>query len=176
MTNNILDKAKKITCLICDVDGVLTDGLLYLDNHGNELKAFHVQDGVGLKLLMAVGIQVAVITTSRNAVVDHRMEQLGIQHYFKGQLDKRKAFAELKDRLGLSNEECAYVGDDLPDLPIIKQVGFGVAVANAMAQVKEFAAWQTGQHGGRGAVREVCDLILKAQNKEDAALSGYFSL
>ncbi|MGQ3891248.1 3-deoxy-manno-octulosonate-8-phosphatase KdsC [Legionella sp. CNM-4043-24] len=176
MTNQVLEKAKKITCLICDVDGVLTDGLLYLDNHGNELKAFHVQDGVGLKLLMAVGINVAVITTSRNAVVDHRMEQLGIQHYFKGQLDKRKAFAELKERLGVSDEECAYIGDDFPDLPMIKQAGLGVAVANAVSQVKEFADWQTEQSGGRGAVRELCDFILKAQNKEEAALSGYFSL
>src|ERR1700749_2304160 len=85
----IFNLAKKIRCLICDVDGVLTDGLLYIDNHGNELKTFHVQDGMGLKLLMAAGIQVAVITTSSNAVIDHRMHQLGITHYYKGQVDKR---------------------------------------------------------------------------------------
>ncbi|MDP1602433.1 MAG: HAD-IIIA family hydrolase [Legionella sp.] len=172
--NNLLTKAKKIKCVVCDVDGVLTDGLLFLDNHGNELKAFHVQDGMGLKLLMAAGIEVAVITTARNAVVDHRMQQLGIKHYFKGQVDKRQAFNELKDRLGFANDEFAYVGDDLPDLAIIKQVGLGVAVANAVASVKEFAAWETLQQGGRGAVREVCDLILKAQNLEEIALSAYF--
>jgi 3-deoxy-D-manno-octulosonate 8-phosphate phosphatase (KDO 8-P phosphatase) len=172
--NNFLNKAKKIKCVVCDVDGVLTDGLLYMDNHGNELKAFHVQDGMGLKLLMAAGIEVAVITTARNAVIDHRMQQLGIKHYFKGQVDKRQAFNELKERLGFANEEFAYIGDDLPDLAIIQQVGLGVAVANAVAEVKEFAAWETQQHGGRGAVRELCDQILAAQNLKETALSGYF--
>src|SRR6478672_1332336 len=120
--NELLEKAKKIKCLICDVDGVLTDGSLYLDNYGNELKAFQVQDGMGLKLLMAAGIEVAVITTSRNAVIDHRMKQLGITHYYKGQVDKRSAYEQLKNTLGFDHEEFAYVGDDLPDLPIIKQV------------------------------------------------------
>ena len=171
--NELLEKAKKIKCLICDVDGVLTDGLLYIDNHGNELKTFHVQDGMGLKLLMAVGIEVAVITTSRNAVVDHRMQQLGITHYYKGQVDKRDAYQQLKKTLGLQDEQFAYIGDDLPDLPIIQQVGLGVTVANGVRQVKEFADWQTEQSGGRGAVRELCDLILDAQNKADLALAGY---
>jgi len=172
----LIEKAKKIKCIICDVDGVLTDGLLYLDNLGNELKAFHVQDGMGLKLLMAAGIEVAVITTSQNAVIEHRMQQLGIRYYFKGQVEKQSAYRELKQTLGLSDENFAYVGDDLPDLPIIRQVGFGVAVANAVSQVKEFANWQTQNHGGRGAVREVCDFILNAQNKQDLALNGYFGL
>ncbi|MBA2711342.1 MAG: 3-deoxy-manno-octulosonate-8-phosphatase KdsC [Tatlockia sp.] len=171
--NELLEKAKKLKCLICDVDGVLTDGSLYIDNNGNELKAFNVQDGMGLKLLMSVGIEVAVITTSRNAVIDHRMDQLGIQHYFKGQVDKSAAFNQLKERLNLKNEEIGYIGDDLPDLPIIRQVGFGVAVANAVTQVKEFADWQTEKTGGFGAVREVCDLILSAQNRHEEAISRY---
>ena len=110
----IIEKAKKIQCLICDVDGVLTDGRLY--------------DGVGLKLLMAAGIEVAIITTSRNAVIDHRMQQLGIRHYYMGQLDKRAAYLQLKSQLNLNDEVFAYIGDDLPDLPIIRQVGLGVAV------------------------------------------------
>jgi 3-deoxy-D-manno-octulosonate 8-phosphate phosphatase (KDO 8-P phosphatase) len=173
--NNLLEKAKKIKCLISDVDGVLTDGLLFLDNNGNELKAFHVQDGMGLKLLMAAGIEVAVITTSQNKVIDHRMQQLGIQHYFKGQVDKRLAYKTLKETLGLEHDEFAYVGDDLPDLPLIQEVGLGVAVANAVSQVKEFADWVTEQPGGRGAVREVCELILNAQDKQDIALSRYLS-
>lgn len=173
--NSLIEKAKKIKCVICDVDGVLTNGLIYLDNHGNELKAFDIQDGMGLKLLMSAGIQVAVITTSRNAVIDHRMQQLGISHYFKGQVDKRDAFDKLKSSLGLSDEEFAYVGDDLPDLPIIKQVGLGVAVANAVSAVKEFAAWVTNQSGGNGAVRELSDLILNAQEKQDIALTRYFA-
>jgi 3-deoxy-D-manno-octulosonate 8-phosphate phosphatase (KDO 8-P phosphatase) len=173
--NDLLNKAKKIKCLICDIDGVLSDGLLHIDNHGNELKSFHVQDGFGLKLLMAAGIEVAVITTARNAVVDHRMQQLGVTHYYKGQVDKREAYQNLKMTLGMDDEQFAYVGDDLPDLPLIKQVGLGVAVSNAVPQVKEFADWQTEQMGGRGAVREVCDLILNAQNKADLALERYLS-
>lgn len=169
------EQAKKIRCVICDVDGVLTDGLIYLDNHGNELKAFNIQDGLGLKLLMAAGIEVAVITTSRNAVIDHRMQQLGIQHYFKGQFDKRSAYEQLKAKLGFNDDVFAYIGDDLPDIPIIRQVGLGIAVANAMAQVKKFATWHTQASGGRGAVREVCDFILNAQNKQDKALGDYLA-
>ena len=171
----IIEKAKKIQCVICDVDGVLTDGLLYIDNYGNEQKTFHIHDGVGLKLLMAAGIEVSIITTSRNAVIDHRMQQLGIRHYFMGQLDKRAAYQQLKSQLQLNDEAFAYIGDDLPDLPIILQVGLGVAVANAVAQLKELACWQTQLPGGRGAVRELCDLILNAQNKQDEALSNYLA-
>lgn len=173
--NDLIERAKKIKCLITDVDGVLTDGSLYLDNNGNELKAFQVQDGMGLKLLMAAGIEVAVITTSRNAVIDHRMKQLGISHYFKGQVSKLNAFAELKTRLNLKNEDIAYIGDDLPDLELIKQVGLGVCVANAVRQVKEFAYWQTEKSGGQGAVRELCDLILDSQQKQDIALTNYLA-
>ncbi len=171
----ILEKAKKITCLICDVDGVLTDGLLYIDNHGNEQKAFHIQDGMGLKLLMAAGIHVVIITTSRNAVIDHRMQQLGVRHYFKGQVDKRAAFEKIKTELKLTNDTIAYIGDDLPDLAIIRQVCLGVAVANAVPEVKEFAHWHTQAEGGRGAVRELCDLILNAQEKHDEALERYLA-
>ncbi len=172
---DLLEKAKKIQCVICDVDGVLTDGLLYIDNHGNEQKAFNAQDGVGLKLLMAAGIEVAVITTSSNAVIDHRMQQLGIRHYFKGQIDKQAAYQQIKSQLKLNDEAFAYIGDDLPDLAIIRQVGLGVAVANAVNQVKEFAIWHTQLHGGRGAVREVCDFILHAKNKQGEALQKYLA-
>lgn len=172
----LMEKAKKIKCVICDVDGVLTDGCLYLDQMGNELKAFHVQDGMGLKLLMSAGIQVAVITTSKNPIIDHRMKQLGIELYFQGQVEKLTAYHQIKANLGLAPEEFAYIGDDLPDLPIIQQVGLGVAVANAVAQVKEFAIWHTQQPGGKGGVREVCDFILHAQNKFEQALTGYFAI
>ena len=173
--HDLLEKAKKIQCVICDVDGVLTDGILYINNDGNEQKAFHVHDGLGLKLLMAAGIEVAVITTSRNAVIDHRMHQLGIRHYFKGQVDKRSAYQEIKSRLKLNDESFAYIGDDLPDLDIIRQVGLGVAVAGAINQVKSGAHLTTQLHGGRGAVREVCDFILHAQNKQDSALNKYLA-
>lgn len=171
----LIEKAKKIRCVICDVDGVLTDGRLYLDNFGNEQKAFHVQDGMGLKMLMAAGIEVAVITTAQAPLVDHRMKQLGIKHYYKGQVEKKSAYEQLKLKLQITDDVIAYIGDDLPDIAIIRQVGFGVAVANAVSQVKEFAIWQTELSGGNGAVREVCDLILNAQHKFDEALQGYFT-
>lgn len=173
--NLVIEKAKQVKCLICDIDGVLTDGLIYIDNHNNELKAFNIQDGLGLKLLMAAGIEVAVITGSQNAVIEHRMKQLDIRHYFKGQINKQAAFSELKTRLQLNNEAFAYVGDDLPDLPIMKQVGLSVAVSNAVPQVKQIATWSTELHGGRGGVREVCDLILNAQNKLDSALETFLA-
>jgi 3-deoxy-D-manno-octulosonate 8-phosphate phosphatase (KDO 8-P phosphatase) len=171
--NALIEKAKKIKCLICDVDGVLTDGSLYMDNQGNELKAFNVQDGMGLKLVMAADIHVAVITTSQHDIIDHRMKQLGIEHYYTGQVDKQRAFTALKEKLQLSNEEFAYVGDDLPDRPIMQQVGLSIAVANAVKEIKEFANYETRNSGGRGAVREVTDIILAAQNKLETALAKY---
>ncbi|MGC1181995.1 KdsC family phosphatase [Legionella sp.] len=171
--SEIISLAKKVSCLICDMDGVLTDGLLYIDNHFNELKTFHIHDGVGLKLLMTAGIEIAVITGSFNPVVDHRMQQLGIKYYYKDQLDKNDMYQQLKKKLNLEDEQFAYIGDDLPDIPIMQQVGLSVAVANAVHQVKEIATWQTERSGGRGAVRELCDLILYAQNKMDLAVMGY---
>jgi 3-deoxy-D-manno-octulosonate 8-phosphate phosphatase (KDO 8-P phosphatase) len=169
----ILELAKKIQCLICDLDGVLTDGHLYIDNHFNELKTFHIHDGVGLKLLMAAGIEVAVITGSRSAVVDNRMQQLGIKHYYKGRLDKEVIYKQLKETLNLNDDQFAYIGDDIPDMLIMQQVGLGVAVANAVHQVKEIAIWQTECTGGHGAVRELCNLILNAQDKMASAIAGY---
>lgn len=170
-----IEKAKKIRCVICDIDGVLTDGSLYLNSLGNELKAFHVHDGLGLKLLMCAGIEVAVITGSVNVVVENRMAQLGIKHFFTGQINKQAAYQALKERLNLIDAEFAYIGDDLPDLPIMQQVGFSFAVANAMPEVKAHSDWNTELHGGRGAVREVCDFILRAQDKKDAALKRFLS-
>lgn len=171
--DQIIDKIRKIKCLICDIDGVLTDGLLYIDNHGNELKTFHVHDGVGLKLLMAVQIEIAVITGSYNAVIDHRMTQLGVRHYFKGQIDKIQAYETLKTTLQLSDEEFAYVGDDVVDLPIMQRVGFSIAVANGVKTIRDMADWTTTAEGGRGGLREVCEYILAAQNKMEEAIQTY---
>lgn len=171
--DHLLDKVAKIKCMICDVDGVLTNGMNYIDNHGNELKSFNVQDGVGLKLLMAAGIQVAVITGSFNKVIDHRMEQLGIKLYFKGQINKQKAYESLKGDLALADDMFAYIGDDVVDLPIMRQVGFSIAVANAVSQVKTHADWITTLPGGNGGVREACDYILGVQNKTEIAIHGY---
>lgn len=166
---------KNIRCLICDVDGVLSNGLLYLTNRGDEIKTFHVHDGVGLKLLMNADIHVAIITTSCNKIIDKRMEQLNIEHYFSGVLDKRKAYQTLKDRLQLADEQFAYIGDDLPDLPVLKQVGFKVAVANARPEVLAIADFVTKNTGGHGAVREVCDRLLKENEVLMQALERYLS-
>ena|SRR3990167_789811 len=171
---DIAAKARQIKCLICDVDGVLTDGFLYIDNLGHESKAFHVHDGMGLKLLMAAKINVAIITTSEHGVITHRLRQLGITHYFTGQIEKLTAFTALQERLGLQVNQFAYIGDDLPDLAIMKQVGLGVAVANAVPKIKASAILTTKNFGGKGAVREICDLILASQNLEELALTRYF--
>jgi 3-deoxy-D-manno-octulosonate 8-phosphate phosphatase (KDO 8-P phosphatase) len=173
--SNLIERAKKIKCVICDIDGVLTDGLVYIDNFANELKAFNIQDGLGLKLLMAADIEVAVITGSKNAVIDHRMKQLDIRHYFTGQLNKQIAFQKLKNTLSLENNQFAYIGDDLPDLIIMEQVGLSIAVENAVSPVKDLAHWCTNKHGGRGAVREACDFILGAQNKLGDAFNRLMS-
>lgn len=170
---HILDKIRKIKCLICDIDGVLTDGLIYIDTHGNELKTFHVHDGVGLKLLMAAKIEIAVITGSHNTVIDHRMAQLGIKHYFKGLIDKIQAYETLKTTLHLQDEEFAYVGDDVVDLPIMQRVGFSVAVANGVKAVREIADWTTSAPGGHGGLRETCEFILETQNKTAEAIQTY---
>ncbi len=172
---DLIERAKKIQCLICDVDGVLTDARVYMDNFGNEQKAFNLQDGMGLKLVMAAGIEVAVITTSRSDLIDHRMKQLGISRYYKGQVEKLTAYEAIKSSLQLPDNAFAYVGDDLPDIAIIQRVGLGIAVGNARPQVKEFASWTTEFTGGNGAVREVCDFILNSQHKFDTALQRYLS-
>ena len=172
----LLERASKVRCMITDLDGVLTDGRLYIDQHGNEHKAYHVQDGMGLKLLMAAGISVAVITTARAHVVMYRMKQLGITHCFTGQVEKLTAFNELKKTLGIEdNSAFAYIGDDLPDLPILQKVGLSVAVADAVSEVQECAYWKTMRNGGAGAVRELCDIILHAQNLKEQALEKYFA-
>lgn len=173
--NDLVTRAAQIRCLISDIDGVLTDGRLYYNIHGEETKAFHVQDGLGLKLLMTAGIEVAVITATKNQIIDHRMKTLGVQHYFKGQIDKQAAFLELQKRLQLEPHAFAYIGDDLPDIAVMQQVGLSIAVENAVEEVKQITHWQTTRKGGKGAVREACDLILKAQDQFDNALKRYLS-
>ena len=171
-----LQEAKNIKCLICDVDGVMTDGSIIIDNNGNETRYFNVQDGLGLKLLMLADIQVAVITNSKCEVIDHRMRQLGIEYYFKGQYDKQTAFMKLKDTLQIDFANFAYIGDDLPDIAIMQQVGLSFAVGNALPEVKQCATVQTLASGGHGAIREACNILLNAQNKTEIALKRYLNL
>lgn len=174
LDNNYL-KAKKIKLLICDVDGVLTDGGLYFNDKGEEMKRFNSLDGHGLKMLQSSGIEVAIITARESELTTHRMKNLGIKQIFQGQADKTKALEILKKELNLENEQIAYVGDDVIDLPVMSKIGLSIAVANAHDEVKNYANFITKKTGGNGAVREVCDYLLKAQKKYDTLMQQYIS-
>ena len=172
----INERAAGIRLVIFDVDGVLTDGSLFIDADGRELKAFHSRDGHGMKLLQASGVDIGVITGRTSEVVEHRMRSLGIEHVYQGQQEKLPAFLDLVDKLGLDPEQIAYVGDDVVDLPIMRRVGLAIAVQDAHALVCQYAHWQTMLPGGHGAAREVCELIMAAQGSLDACMQQYISI
>ncbi len=172
---SVRERASRIELLALDVDGVLTDGSLYLGDNGVEYKAFFSRDGHGIKLLLAAGVEVAVITGRRSQVVADRMTALGVTRVHQGQDHKRPAFDALLDELGLAPERAAYVGDDLVDLPVMAACGLAVAVADADPRVAARAHWRTASPGGRGAVREVCELILEARGALDAALAPWLA-
>ncbi|WP_432456010.1 MULTISPECIES: 3-deoxy-manno-octulosonate-8-phosphatase KdsC [unclassified Agarivorans] len=157
--------ARNIKLLICDVDGVFSDGRIYLGNDGEELKAFHTHDGFGIKALLNAGIEVAIITGRQSNLVSTRMQALGVQHIFQGQQDKMQAYRQLQQKLSLSPEYCAYIGDDVVDVPVMNACALGVAVYDAHPLCKQAAKLVTKTAGGYGAVRELCDLILQAQGQ-----------
>lgn len=157
-------RAAKVKLLICDIDGVFSDGRIYLGNQGEELKAFHTKDGFGIKSLINSGVQVAVITGRKSKIVEDRMTSLTVQHIYQGQEDKLIAFAKLKETLALENDQIAYIGDDSPDLPVMNLVGFAVATQDAHPLVKQTAHYTTQMLGGFGAVRELTDLIMLSQD------------
>ncbi|TCV98768.1 3-deoxy-manno-octulosonate-8-phosphatase KdsC [Biostraticola tofi] len=165
----ILRRASDIRLLICDVDGVMSDGLIYMGNHGEELKAFNVRDGYGIRCLLTSQVEVAIITGRQATLLEDRCRTLGISHLYQGQSDKTLAFRELLGKLSLTAEQVAYIGDDLIDWPVMSQVGLSVAVADAHPMLLPRADYVTHIAGGRGAVREVCDLLLLAQGKLDDA-------
>ncbi|MDH3630755.1 MAG: 3-deoxy-manno-octulosonate-8-phosphatase KdsC [Gammaproteobacteria bacterium] len=173
MTNSASDSAKQVRLLIVDIDGVLTDGGLTFDNRGEEYKTFNSLDGHGIRMLLDCGIEVAVITGRNSEIVNHRMGELGVRHIYQGYRDKLEAFEKLLQDTGLEPGNIAYVGDDLPDLPIMQRVGLAIAVQNAHGFVKQHCDWVTDASGGKGAVREVSDLILKAQSLLDARQQSY---
>lgn len=150
-----------------DVDGVFTDGRFYLSEDGVESKAFHTQDGYGIRQLLNEGIQVAVISGRLSGAVEKRMAELGVSHVVLGCKDKVAALDEITAKLGISVAECAYVGDDIPDLPLLNHVGISIAVANAVAKLHEQCDLSTSASGGAGAVREVCELVLAARSSSD---------
>ena len=163
MNEKAQELAKPIKLLIFDVDGVLTDGSLYLTDDGVEIKAFHSHDGLGIKLLMRSGVQVGIITARQSELVTLRMKSLGIEHAYQGNMVKVEAYEDLLKKLSLQDYQVAYVGDDIIDLPLIQRAGLGIAVANSHEFIKPHADWITDCSGGGRAAREICDFIMRAQ-------------
>jgi 3-deoxy-D-manno-octulosonate 8-phosphate phosphatase (KDO 8-P phosphatase) len=158
-----------VRVLVLDVDGVLTDGRLYYGARGEALKVFHVRDGLGVKLLAAAGVTVAVISGRRSGMTTRRCRELGVRHLLQGVEDKLAAFNVLRGRLGVTPAVCACVGDDVPDVPLMREVGLSFAVADAHPQARSAAHVITQLPGGRGAVREVCDYLLEARGHPGAS-------
>ncbi len=171
--NNLLARGRAIRLAIFDVDGVLTDGKLYFLPDAEELKAFHTLDGHGIKMLINSGIETAIISGRRSVQVERRAAALGIAHLYQGREDKLTVLNELLAQLGKTPEQVAYLGDDLPDLPVIRRVGLGMAVANANEFVRRHAHGVTQAKGGEGAAREFCELIMRAQGTLDATRAHY---
>jgi 3-deoxy-D-manno-octulosonate 8-phosphate phosphatase (KDO 8-P phosphatase) len=170
---DIITKAQKIRLVIFDVDGVLTDGSLYLGDDGQEYKAFNSRDGHGMKMLQQSGVEIGIITGRTSNVVATRMAGLGIKHLYQGQEEKLPAFEDLLKKLSLSAEQVAYVGDDVIDLPILIRAGLAIAVQDAHQLVKQHSHWTTPNPGGRAAARDVCELIMQAQGTLEDQLHHY---
>lgn len=168
-------KLAKIKLLLLDVDGVMTDGRIIYDNQGNELKAFDVKDGHGLKMLQRAGIKIGIITGRQSELVAKRAAELGIEILYQKALTKLGPYQEILAAEGLVDEQVAYVGDDVVDLPILRRVGFSATVADAVPEVLPLVDYVTNRSGGRGAVREICDLLLKASGQWDTLTERYFS-
>lgn len=168
-------RARRIRLLVLDVDGVLSNGLLIYGDNGEEMKTFHTEDGLGIKLLQRSGIEVAIITGRQSAIVSRRASELGIQRLIQGREDKLHALRELVVELGVELSEVAYIGDDLPDLAAIDQVGLGMTVASANPFVIEHARWCSERSAGRGAVREAAEFILQAQGKLELIRERYLT-
>ncbi|OSI18354.1 phenylphosphate carboxylase subunit delta [Neisseria dentiae] len=173
LTPEIQARAAAVKLLIMDVDGVLTDGRIFIRDNGEEIKSFHTLDGHGLKMLQATGVQTAIITGRDAPSVGVRVRQLGIGHYYKGIHDKRVAYAQLLAEAGVEEHECAFIGDDVVDLPVMVRCGLPVAVPEAHWFTLQHAAYVTQKSAGNGAVRELCDLIMQAQGTLEAALQEY---
>jgi 3-deoxy-D-manno-octulosonate 8-phosphate phosphatase (KDO 8-P phosphatase) len=171
--NDLYDRARRIRLVIFDVDGVLTDGSLFITDAGEEFKAFHSHDGHGMKMLKATGVQLAIITGRTSRTVELRAKNLGVAILYQGVEDKLAVFEEILSSFGFEHDACAYMGDDVVDLPVMRRCGLAVAVPEAPPLVKSHAQYVTRQPGGRGAVREVCEIIMHAQGTFDAQMAPY---
>lgn len=173
ISQSVLDKIKKVKILILDIDGVMTDGHIIYSIYGDELKFFDVQDGFGITLLSRAGIKSVIITAKKSRIVKLRARDLKVAKAYQGYMDKVKAFEHAIRKFKVKPEEVCFIGDDLIDLPVLKRVGFAVAVPNAVEEVRRHAHFVTERAGGHGGVRELCDLILKTQGKWDLATEKY---
>lgn len=173
MTADLSRRAAGIRLAIFDVDGVLTDGRLFFMPDGTEFKSFNTLDGHGIKMLMASGVEVAIISGRKSPLVEKRAANLGIKHLIQGREDKLNALAELREILPFELEQIAFLGDDLPDLPVMRRVGLGVAVATADSFVRKHAHWVTRAAGGAGAAREFCEMIMDVQGTLSEAQEAY---
>lgn len=169
----LIQKAKQVRLLILDVDGVLTTGALYYGSDGFEMRGFHIHDGMGIKLLQQANIQVAIISSKKSDAVQKRIQELGITHAYLGHENKLPNYEDIKQKLNLTDNDIAYMGDDLPDLCILKRAGFAITVPNAPAIIQQHVDYITEKKPGKGAVREVCEYILKAQDKLESVLQSY---
>ena len=167
------DRLKKIKLLILDVDGVLTDGRIIFDSNGIESKFFNVKDGHGIKMLQRSGLEVGIISGRESLVVTNRAIELGINQVYQKSLDKLVPYRQMLEATGVKDEEVAFMGDDIIDIPLLRRVGFAAAPADAVAEVFPFAHFVAKNRGGWGAVRELCDMIMKAQGTWDAVTSRY---
>ncbi|GLS92187.1 3-deoxy-D-manno-octulosonate 8-phosphate phosphatase [Psychromonas marina] len=165
ISNENHQRATQIKLLICDVDGVFSDGRIYLGNDGEELKAFHTKDGFGMKAIMQMGIEIAIITGRQSNIVENRMQALGVTHIMQGIEDKMSAYQSLLNKLNLTSNEVAYIGDDVVDLAVMQACGLGIAVFDAHPLVLQGADLITTTKGGFGAVREICDLFLQCHSQ-----------
>lgn len=170
----ILNRAKKIKALIVDIDGVMTDGRIIYSIYGDELKFFDVQDGLGISLLNKAGIKTFIITAKKSRIVKMRARDMKVTKAYQGCHDKLIPFNKVLKKFRLTAGEVCFVGDDLVDIPVLRRVGFSVAVPNAAPEVKKIVHHITRKPGGRGAVREICDLILKSRDKWDIVTASYF--
>ena len=174
-TPDIDARAKRIKLLLMDCDGVLTDGRLWLMADGDEQKTFHARDGQGISLLQRAGLKTGIITGRTSSAVERRAQDLKMPYVRQQAKDKIKALDEILGEAGVSADECAYIGDDVADIPVMHRVGLAVAVADAVPETKQAAHYVTELKGGHGAVREVCDLILKAQGKWDEVMERFLA-
>ena len=175
MTDELSRRARQIRLALFDVDGVMTDGTLFISGSGESFKAFNILDGLGLKLLKSSGVTTGIITGRSSESVKTRSAELAIDYLIQGTEDKLQAYADLREQLGLEDSQVCYMGDDLPDLPVLRRCGLALSPPNAVAEVREQAHFVTRSSAGNGAVREVCELIMQAQGTWKSGIEVFLS-